>query len=83
MDAPSLLLITTAAVPGRNSVSRGRNGTTADSHIIFAFEGGEPEHPVWHLTRRRQPDVEVQGEKIQGAREHGRWCRTRPPLDTA
>ena len=57
---PTLLLTTIgrrSGQPRRTALIYGRDG---DRYVVVASKGGAPEHPLWYLNLREQPEVEVQ-----------------------
>jgi deazaflavin-dependent oxidoreductase (nitroreductase family) len=57
---PTLLLTTIgrrSGRPRRTALIYGRDG---DRYVVVASKGGAPEHPLWYLNLRAQPEVEVQ-----------------------
>jgi deazaflavin-dependent oxidoreductase (nitroreductase family) len=78
---PTLLLTTIgrrSGQPRRTALIYGRDG---DRYVVVASKGGAPEHPLWYLNLREQPEVEVQvGAERFRARARAATAEEKPAL---
>ena len=60
MGVPCLLLTTTGRKSGRRRTTPLMYLADGDDLVIVASFGGSPQHPVWFLNLRADPEAEVQ-----------------------
>ena len=57
---PTLLLTSTGRRSGQKRTSALIFGRDADDYLVVASMGGAPNHPLWYLNLRSNPDATVQ-----------------------
>lgn len=58
--APTLLLTTRGRKTGRLRRTALIYGRMGDAYVVVASKGGAPQHPMWYLNLKANPDVQVQ-----------------------
>nr|PZN33110.1 MAG: nitroreductase family deazaflavin-dependent oxidoreductase [Actinomycetota bacterium] len=57
---PTLLLTTRGRKTGKLRRSALIYGKMGDAYVVVASKGGAPEHPMWYLNLKANPEVEIQ-----------------------
>ncbi len=79
---PTLLLFTTGAKSGQESIMPLLYGKVEGGYAIIASKGGDPKHPGWYHNLMKQPECKVQvatdvftarSRVATGAERHAIW----------
>ncbi len=78
---PTLLLTTRGRRSGKLRRSALIYGRLDDAYVVVASKGGNPNHPLWYLNLRANPEVEIQvGSEVFSAVARDATAEERPAL---